>query len=263
MAAPPNKHKKTEQTKARQIRMSAPTFKLRKHIVSARIITALFGSHPHIRVLRYAAGIMSVPVIPSQETEQVRPSLWYAAIAAPFLLAGLLWSGFLFYRGIVGIANAMVRTEIPNPVEAALHKNLKYTVFLELVSDSASNPSPQLQASVDCQVSSLPWGTPVTLTPPTVHFTYALPSVSGRSVYEFVPPNDGTYLVGCSNLRGWKGPARTAVGTGAAEALGRLIVRCLLTGGFGVVIALLIFIRVIMLRDQSRREIRSRGLRPA
>jgi len=212
--------------------------------------------------LRYAARSMLPSVTQSQGTEQVRPSLWYAAIAAPFLLAGVLWSGFLFYRGIVGIANSMVRTTIPNPVEVALHKDLKYTIFLELVSDPANSPTPQLQASVDCQVSSLPWGTPVATAQPTVHFTYSLPSVSGRSIYEFVAPNDGTYLVGCSNLRGWTGTARTAVGTGAPEAFGRLVLRCLLTGGLGVVVALLIFIRVIMLRDQSRREIRSRGLKP-
>jgi hypothetical protein len=224
--------------------------------------TAPLVAHPHIRVLRYAARIMQSAVNPPQGTERVRPSLRYAAIAALFLLAGVLWSGFLFYKGIVGIADSMIRSTISNPVEAQLHKNLKYTVFLELVSDSVNHPSPQSQAAVDCQVNSLPSGVPVATTRPTVHFTYPLPSVSGRSIYEFVPPNDGTYLVGCSNLRGWNGAARVAVGTGAAEAFGRLVLRCLLTGGFGVVVALLIFIRVIMLRDQSRREIRTRGLRP-
>jgi len=205
---------------------------------------------------------MVSPGTSSQETERIRPNIWYAAIAVPFLLAGVFWSGFLFYRGIVGIADSMVRGPIPNPLQLVLHKNLKYTIFLELVSDSANHPSLQSQASVDCQVSSLPWGTPVATTQPTVHFTYSLPSMSGRSIYEFVAPNDGAYLVGCSNLRGWTGAARAAVGTGAPEAFGRLVLRCLLTGGFGVVIALLIFIRVIMLRDQSRREIRSLGLKP-
>jgi hypothetical protein len=242
--------------------MSTPVVKLRNRSLGARIIATLFDGHPHFSVLGYAACIMASPAAPPQGTERIRPNIWYAAIAVPILLAGVLWSGFLFYRGIVGIADSMVRSPIPDPLQLVLHKNLKYTIFLELVSHSANHPSPQLQASVDCQVSSLPWGTPVATPQPTMHFTYSLPAISGRSIYEFVPPSDGPYLVGCSNLRGWKGAARVAVGTGAPEAFGRLVLRCLLTGGFGVVIALLIFIRVIMLRDQSRREIRSLGLKP-
>jgi hypothetical protein len=242
--------------------MSTPALKLRNPSLGARIIAALCDGHPHFGVLGYAARTMASPATPSQGTERIRPNIWYAAIAVPFLLAGVLWSGFLFYRGIVGIADSMVRSPIPNPLQLVLHKNLKYTIFLELVSDSANHPSPQSEASVDCEVSSLPSGTPVPTGQPTMHFTYSLPSLSGRSIYEFVPPNDGAYLVGCSNLRGWKGVARAAVGTGAPEAFSRLVLKCLLTGGFGVVIALLIFIRVIMLRDQSRREIRSLGLKP-
>ena len=205
---------------------------------------------------------MPPPAATPQATERIRPSIWYAAIAAPFLLAGLLCSGFLFYKGIKSIADLMARSTIPQPLQAELHKDLKYTIFLELVSDASHHVSPHLQASMDCQVTSMPWGTPVTISQPRVGFTYSLPDLSGRSIYEFVPASDGVYLISCNNLQGWKGPARAAVGTGVTEVFGSVVLRSLVTGGIGVVIALLIFVRVIMLRDQSKREIRSRGLKP-
>jgi hypothetical protein len=205
---------------------------------------------------------MPPPANTAQATERIRPSIWYAAIAAPFLLAGVLCSGFLFYQGIKGIADLMARSTIPQPLQAELHKDLKYTIFLELLSDPTHRVSPQSQATVDCQVSSMPWGAPVTVVQPHVRFTYSLPGMSGRSIYEFVPPTDGVYLISCNNLQGWKGAATAAVGTGTTEVFGSVVLRSLLTGGIGVVIALLIFVRVLMLRDQSKREIRSRGLKP-
>jgi hypothetical protein len=205
---------------------------------------------------------MLPPTATPQAAEHIRPSIWYAAIAAPFLLAGVLCSGFLFYKGIKSIADSMARTTIPEPLQAELHKNLKYTIFLELISDPAHPVTAQSQATMECQVSTMPWGAPVTVTRPRVHFTYSLPSMSGRSIYEFVAPTEGVYLIGCSNLQGWRGTARAAVGTGTTEIFGSVILRCLLTGGIGVLIALLIFVRVIMLRDQSKRDIRSRGLKP-
>jgi hypothetical protein len=205
---------------------------------------------------------MLPPTATPQATERIHPSIWYAAIAAPFLLAGILFSGFFFYKGIKTIADTMARTTIPETLQAELHRNLKYTIFLELLSDPAHHLSLQNQATVECQVSAMNWGAPVVITRPRVNFTYSLSGMSGRSIYEFVAPTEGIYLINCSDLQGWNGTARAAVGTGTTEIFGSVILRCLLFGGVGVIVAMLILFRVIMLRDQSKRDIRSRGLKP-
>jgi len=205
---------------------------------------------------------MLPPTATPQATERIHPSIWYAAIAAPFLLAGILFSGLFFYKGIKTIADTMARATIPETLQAELHKNLKYTIFLELLSDPAHPLSSQSQATVECQVSAINWGAPVVITRPRVNFSYSLPGISGRSIYEFVAPTEGVYLIGCSNLQGWRGTARAAVGTGTTEIFGSIVLRCLLTGGIGIIIGMLIFVRIIMLRDQSKRDIRSRGLKP-
>ena len=198
-------------------------------------------------------------------TQSIRPSLWYAALAIPFLLAGIGVMAFILITGIVRVRKSMVFADVPGEVDLNLKRNLLYTIFLEQTSGGTSDPGSMraTPSEVSCEVHALPYGDLVPLRKPSGSTTYNYGATSGVSFLEFSVPRDGTYMLVCLLTRESSGPKlRAAVGSGAAAAIGLDVLKGIVALFAGCAIALLIFVRVLMLRDQSKREIRALGLKP-
>jgi hypothetical protein len=186
-------------------------------------------------------------------------------LAVPFLLAGILLSVYMFYRDIGRFNRDMAHTEIPGQLELELKRNEKYTVFLEQSSASnfGANSLAISLSSVMCEIRSLPNGEFIPAIKPSKFLHYSYSNRAGGSFMEVTVPRDGTYLFACRDARQKPGTKLSvAVGAGAAEAITASLGRFFLILIAGIGVALLIFLRVMMLRDQSRKEIRELGLKP-
>jgi hypothetical protein len=199
------------------------------------------------------------------QTQSIRPSLWWAALAIPFSLAGLGLAAFFMVTEIQRVGSSMAYADVPGEMDVDLKRNLSYTVFLEQTFRGNSAPSSlfALRSGVRCELHGLPDGDEIPMSAPSGHFTYNYRDRSGVSFLNFTVPRDGTYLLGCRDNRGKPGPPlRIAVGAGAAEAITTAVERALVSFFGGGLVALLIFVRVLMLRDQSKRAVRAQGLKP-
>ncbi|HXC48072.1 MAG TPA: hypothetical protein VNU20_07255 [Candidatus Sulfotelmatobacter sp.] len=199
------------------------------------------------------------------QTQAIRPSLWWAALAIPFSLAGLGLAAFFMVTEIQRVGASMAYVNVPGEMDVELKKNLSYTVFLEQTLGGGSDPAPivALKSKVRCELHALPYGDTVPMSAPSGSATYNYGARSGISFLNFSVPRDGTYVLGCQDNRGIPGsPLRIAVGAGAAEAITTAVEKSLVTFFGGGIVALLIFVRVLMLRDQSKRAIRAQGLKP-
>jgi hypothetical protein len=202
---------------------------------------------------------MSIVGAPLGGTQRIRPSRWYAAIAVPVLFAGFFVMGYVLRKDMNKIAKTMARQTLPGSLQAQMHQGRTYTIFLE---QSGSPPSAS-PFGYRCEVRTHLNGEPLKLRLPTAVTSYIVGRRRGLSIFEFDVSRDSTYLIACEV---WDLPtaagAAIAVGTGVKEGISSAILKCYFIGGGGVLLALLIFVRVLMLHDQSKREIRSRGLTP-
>lgn len=198
------------------------------------------------------------------ETQDIRPSLWWAALAIPFSLAGLVLAVFFMVTAIERVGSSMAYADVPGEMDVDLKRDLSYTVFLEqTLSENTTLTSPSaLRSSVFCELHTLPAGDAIPMSVPSGSTTYNYGDRSGISFLHFTVPRDGTYLLGCRDNRGNGPPLRIAVGSGAEEAIVAAVERSLVAFFGGGLVALLVFVRVLMLRDQSKRAIRALGLKP-
>jgi hypothetical protein len=199
------------------------------------------------------------------QTQAIRPSLWWAALAIPFSLAGLVLAVFFMVTAIQRVGSSMAYANVPGEMDVDLKHDLFYTVFLEqtLSGNSAATPISALRSSVRCELHTLPDGDAIPMSAPAGSTNYYFGDRSGFSFLNFTVPRDGTYLLGCRLYRVKPGPPlRIAVGSGAAEAITTAVETALTSFFGGGLVALLIFVRVLMLRDQSKRAIRAQGMKP-
>jgi len=198
-------------------------------------------------------------------TEAIRPSLWYAALSIPALLVAFGVMAVIVVADFGRVRDSMAYADVPGEMNVNLKRNLHYTIFLEQIDDgSLGSGSPASAASnVRCELHATPYGQEIPLRKPSGSTTFNYGNSSGIALLEFDVAQDGIYLLGCQDYRGRPGPKlRMAVGAGGATAISWAIVKCGIVLFAGGIIALLIFVRVLMLRDQSKREIRARGLKP-
>jgi hypothetical protein len=204
-----------------------------------------------------------VPAI--TQTQAIRPSLWWAALAFPFFLAGLGLAVFFMVTEIQRVGASMAYADVPGEMDVDLKQNLSYTVFLEQTLGGSSDPAPMLalKSKVRCELHTLPRGDAIPMGAPAGSTNYNYGDRAGTSFLKFTVPRDGTYLLACQDYRGKPGPPlRIAVGAGAEQAITTAVEKSLVTFFGGGIVALLIFVRVLMLRDQSKRGIRAQGLKP-
>ena len=206
------------------------------------------------------------PGIPAMtQTQAIRPSLWWAALAIPIFLAGLGLAVFFMITEIQRVGSSMAYADVPGEMDVDLKQNLAYTVFLEQTSGGSSDTTPMmaLKSKVRCELHALPSGDTIPMSAPTGSTNYNYGDRAGISLLKFTVSRDGTYLLACQDYRGEPGPPlRIAVGAGAEQAITGAVERALVSFFGGGIVALLIFVRVLMLRDQSKRVIRAQGLKP-
>jgi hypothetical protein len=202
---------------------------------------------------------MNTVEVPPGGTQRIRPSRWYAALAIPVLLAGFFFMGLVLWRSMDQIAKNMARQVLPDPLQAQLQKGRTYTIFLE---QSTSTPVAN-SFGFHCEVRTVPNGAVLKLKMPAARTWYIAGRSRGVAMFEFDVPRDSNYQIACEV---WDLPSVSkvaiAVGTGVKDGISSAILLCYFIGATSVLIALVIFIRVLMLRDQSKREIRSRGRKP-
>jgi hypothetical protein len=191
-------------------------------------------------------------------TERIEPPTTYYAFAALILAIGFGAMIYSFVSGINRIRENLVRMDVPGEMDMEL-KHETYTVFLEYNAAAASTQN----AQVNCEVHVLPSGQVIDTRQNALKQTYTYPGRAGFSFLEFDAPHDATYNLACKTT----GDATSlkpvvAVGGGTSKGLKTMYLRSFVMMTVATVIALLIFIRVYMLRANSRTEIRERGLRP-
>jgi hypothetical protein len=198
-------------------------------------------------------------------TEQVRPSSRYYFLAFFFFAAGIAATIYFLVVDIHHIRDAMLRMDLPGEMDLELKHRETYTVFAEYpgLQTAALSREESRNLLVDCEVHLLPTGEKVAAKDKIGTSSYTYGNRKGVSVLEFMVPHDGTYAVSCqgpAEVSGQK--VQVAIGGGASQALTAVSGRIFLVLTGSIVIGTLIFVRVAMLRLQSRRDIRERGLRP-
>lgn len=204
-------------------------------------------------------------------TQPVRPSSSYYLLALAFFVAGIGLTIIFFIVDTHRIRNSMVSMDVPGTMDLDLQRLTPYTIFAEAGSRlpparPSTNPgelATLTPEAVRCEVHMLPAGESVPPKPTTSTASYTYGNRKGVAVLDFEVPHNGSYSIDCqgpAELDGQKVQALVGGGTGKAftAIMGKSFL--LLTGG--IVIGTLIFIRVAMLRLESRREIREQGLRP-
>ncbi len=196
--------------------------------------------------------------------ERVQPSSKYYLLAIFFLLAGAGLMTYFLVSDIHRIRESMIRMDVPGQMDLDLKQHVSYAMFVEYaVSPSGNSRVVASQDRVVCTVHVLPSGETIepNATSSSSHYTYG--TRRGDFLMEFDAPHDGTYTVGCTGPSEYLGQkVQVAMGGGVSKAIPTVIGKSLLCLIGGIVVAALIFVRVAMLRLESRRDIRERGLRP-
>jgi hypothetical protein len=196
-------------------------------------------------------------------TERVRPDAWYYLFASLPALAGIALTLYFLQTGLPQIRANMVRMDVPGELNLDLSNRETYTAYVEHATSMASkNADLQPLAQIHCDVHNA-IGEGNRTNPALGASKYTYGSNMGVSILDFEVNKNGTYTVSCqgpSEISGEK--IQIAVGGGSAKALSAVTSRSVVSVIGGLVIAALILARVIMLRTESRRDIRERGLRP-
>jgi hypothetical protein len=199
------------------------------------------------------------------DTERVQPSSKYYLLAAFFLATGAGLMIYFLVSDIHRIRESMIRMDVPGQMDLELKQHVAYAVFVEYAAWPARGrvSTDESQGQVVCGVHMLPSGLTIEGRHTAASSSYTYGTRRGVSIMEFEVPHDGTYMVACQGPSEYAGQkVQVAIGGGASKAIPIVIGKSILALMVGVVVAALIFVRVAMLRLESRKDIRERGLRP-
>jgi hypothetical protein len=198
------------------------------------------------------------------DAEQVQPSSRYYLLAIFFVAAGVGLMIYFLVSDIHRIRESMIRMDVPGQMDLELKQHVTYAIFVEYAIWPGQNAasSQGSQGGVTCGVHLLPSGETIA-SKQTRSSSYTYGTRRGVSVMEFDVPHDGTYMVGCQGPSEYFGQkVQVAIGGGASQAIPAVMAKSILCLMGGIVVGALIFARVAMLRLESLRDIRERGLRP-
>lgn len=199
------------------------------------------------------------------DTERVQPSSKYYLLAALFLATGVGLMIYSLVSDIHRIRESMIRMDVPGQMDLELKQHVTYAVFVEYAAwpGRGAASTGESQDRVVCSVHMLPSGLTIEGRHTAASSGYTYGTRRGVSIMEFEVPHDGTYMVACQGPSEYVGQkVQVAIGGGAAKAIPIAIGKSVLALMVGIVVAALIFVRVAMLRLESRKDIRERGLRP-
>jgi hypothetical protein len=204
-------------------------------------------------------------LVAMNDTERVQPSSKYYLLAASFLATGVGLMIYFLVNDIHRIRESMIRMDVPGQMDLDLKQHVTYAVFVEYAAwpGQAAVPKGASQGDVVCGVRMLPSGLTIEGKHTAASSSYTYGTRRGVSIMEFEVPHDGTYMVACQGPTEYVGQkVQVAIGGGASKAIPIVIGKSVLVLMGGIVVAALIFVRVAMLRLESRKDIRERGLRP-
>jgi hypothetical protein len=201
--------------------------------------------------------------LPPPGTERVRPDAWYYLWALLPLAVAIALALYFLHTGVPQIRENMVRMDVPGELNLDLSNREIYTIYVEQATTLGSKGAAlQPLAQIHCDVhNAVGEGNQTNPRLGTSKYTYGINA--GTSILDFEVNKNGTYSVSCqgpSQISGDK--IQIAIGGGSAKALTAVASRSLVSIIGGLIIGALILVRVSMLRTESRRDIRERGLRP-
>ena len=199
-------------------------------------------------------------------TEKVRPSSRYYLLAFLSLAVGIGLMIYFLVFDVHRIRNSMVQMDVPGEMDLELKHRVMYSVFAEypvMQAGSAVSREQAKQMVVSCEVREIPTGARVPVNDTVGASSYTYGGRKGISILEFDVNKDGSYTLKCDGPADASGQKiQVAIGGGASKAISAVAGRSVIALIGGIVIGVLIFVRVAMLRLESRREIREQGLRP-
>lgn len=193
------------------------------------------------------------------ETQEIRPSWWYAAIGVFFMLAGAGLFVFFLLSGLSHITESLTQVVVPGKADLTLKTPGRYTIFLEeqSVVNGRIYSTRQSVNGLKCTVTSQPGKRVILLRNPGMSTTYTANGRAGRSALEFTVEEGGTYELACGYPEDAKGPETVlAVGTGVGEKImgtvGRGFVAIFGGGGAGLAVILTVYVK----RDKEKKRLR-------
>jgi hypothetical protein len=198
------------------------------------------------------------------DAEQVQPSSRYYLLAIFFVAAGVGLMIYFLVSDIHRIRESMIRMDVPGQMDLELKQHVTYAIFVEYAiwpgQNAASSQAHRVASPAAC-TCFLPARPLHPSKPRSSSYTYG--TRRGVSIMEFDVPHDGTYMVGCQGPSEYFGQkVQVAIGGGVSKAIPAVMAKSILCLMGGIVVGALMFVRVAMLRLESRRDIRERGLRP-
>ncbi|HYL62938.1 MAG TPA: hypothetical protein VE077_09985 [Candidatus Methylomirabilis sp.] len=186
----------------------------------------------------------------------VRPSGWYMLLALPMLLCGISIFLYALIHGVAHATDSLRQVVVPGECQIPLQQAKSYTVFIERQS-AVHGKIYSTEGSVnglECNLVPVGGIQKIEMRPSRMSTTYDVGGRSGRSLFEFRVPEDGTYSFACGYSYVTHGPEVVlAVGSGVGEGIMRAI--SLGLGGMfgGIASAGVVIVVVFALRQRSRK----------
>lgn len=188
-------------------------------------------------------------------TAPIRPSWWFYILALVLFLGGVSYFLYALWHGLSHITDSLVQLVVPGEAQLPLKQRVAYTVFLETKS-VVNGKVYDANGAVDglsCELKSAPNEAAIPLRRPSGSTTYTVGGRSGRSVFEFRVPRNGTYNFACGYGIEAKGPETVvAVGTGVDAGIWRTVLSALLAIFGGVGSGFIVWLVTFVLRVKSK-----------
>lgn len=180
-----------------------------------------------------------------------QPSLWYAALGLPFLLAGGGFFAYTLFHELTHVTDSLTQVVVPGRAEMDLTHGRTYTVFSEerSVVNGRIYSTTESISGLECRIRSLRNGTVSPMWQARMNTTYDIGGRSGRSVLQFSVPESGKYEFTCAYETSSRGPVTVlAVGAGVAENLFYTIATSLAALFAGMGLSLAVVLTVVIRR---------------
>src|SRR5216683_2290736 len=164
------------------------------------------------------------PAGPSITTNsmEVKPSWRYASIGVVFALSGVGLFVYFLVMGIAHLTDSLTQVVVPGHADLRLTQTGTYTIFLE-ENSVVNGRIYSVSESVDglaCAVIKPGRNESIPVQPSRGTIHYSLNQRSGRSLWQFVVTESGSYTFACGYPEGLRGPqVVVAVGTGVGRQI--------------------------------------------
>jgi hypothetical protein len=185
------------------------------------------------------------------------PSAWYCLLAIPFFIGGISIFIYALIHGISHVTDSLVQVVVPGESPLELKQTKSYVVFLERQSvvNGKIYSTEESVNGLECNLVPVAGVQKIEMRPARVSTSYDVGGRSGRSIFEFHVPEDGTYKFACGYNRAQGGPEVVlAVGSGVGERLARTVIISLagMFGGIASSVAVIIIVFILRARSKNK-----------